>query len=336
MRFLSGIQPSHQVTLGNYLGAIRSWVQHQEGNDCFFMLADLHTLTVPQPRGKIRGDTLLMLATLQACGLRPEKSVLFAQSSVPEHAEFSWILQCMASTGEFERMTQFKDKSQKQQQGIRVGLFTYPALMAADILLYQAKRVPVGLDQKQHLEITRDLASRLNQWCQADVVTLPEGWTPGVGAKIMSLQEPERKMSKSDPDQSATLFLTDTADVIKKKLQRAKTDSGSEVKEANHSPGILNLITIQAALAGVSVQERIDAVVGLQYGKLKLETVDMVTSFIDPIRTQTLALLKEESALLQTLSLGAELAQAVASETLRQVYATLGLIGKSLIRLNTR
>jgi tryptophanyl-tRNA synthetase len=323
---LSGVQPSNRLTLGNYLGAVKNWVQLQKDHECIFMAVDLHTITVPQDPIELREQTYRILATYLAAGINPEEAILFVQSHVSEHAELGWILNCFAYMGEFNRMTQFKDKGAKQGENIRVGLFTYPALMAADILLYQADLVPVGEDQKQHIEITRDLAERMNKTFNANLFTVPQPYIPQIGARIMSLQNPEAKMSKSDPDPNSAIYLTDTDDQIRKKIKRAVTDTGTEVTYEAQKPGVCNLIDIQAAISGKSRNAIVENYVGKQYGHLKMETAEIVVEAVRPIRDQTQQLMENKSYLDALLSKGASKASEKAAQTLARVYDKLGFI----------
>lgn len=264
----SAIQPSGVPTLGNYLGALRNWVDLQDQYRCIYAVADMHAITVRQQPAALRHNTLQMYALLMAIGIDPQKTVLFIQSHVPAHGELAWILNCYAQFGEFSRMTQFKDKSARHAQNITVGLFAYPALMAADILLYQADFVPVGQDQKQHLEISRTIAERFNN-AYSPTFTVPEPLIPQVGAKVMSLQEPEKKMSKSDDNQNAFISLLDTPDDILRKCKRAVTDSGSEVKRAPGKAGINNLMDIYALCTGCNDAQIETEFSGKGYGAFK-------------------------------------------------------------------
>ena len=271
-RILSGIQPSGALTLGNYIGALRNWVELQNNDEyeCYYMLADLHTITVRQVPKDFRKNALDLLALFIAAGIDPDKSPVFFQSHVPAHAQLSWVLTCNTYMGELSRMTQYKDKSQKHAGNINAGLFTYPSLMAADILLYQADLVPVGADQNQHLELTRDLANRFNN-AYSETFKVPEGYIPKVGARIMSLQDPTQKMSKSDSNENGYILLLDTPEVIVRKIKRAVTDSGSEVKRGEGKAGVENLMNIYSAVTGSSmekIEERFD---GKGYGVFKAE-----------------------------------------------------------------
>jgi tryptophanyl-tRNA synthetase len=312
--------------LGNYLGAMKNWVALQEKYDCLYCLVDLHAITLRQDPAELRERTYAGLALYLACGLDPARNILFAQSHVPAHAELGWILACHSYMGELSRMTQFKDKSAKQKN-IPTGLFTYPTLMAADILLYQANLVPVGQDQKQHLELTRDLAIRMNN-LYGELFKVPEIYVPPVGAKIMSLTEPTAKMSKSDPDPNATIFMDDTDDTITKKLKRAVTDSGTTIEYSEEKPGIRNLITIQAAITGRKPDDIVAAYAGKQYGHLKVETAEIVVECLRPIRERQEKLMAERAHLDKILEAGAEAAAKRAEKTLARVCDAVGFIKK--------
>lgn len=323
---LSAVQPSNRLTLGNYLGALKNWVQLQHDYECYFFAVDLHTITVRQDPKELREQTYLALATYIASGIDPKQATLFVQSHIPEHAELAWIFNCFVYMGELGRMTQFKDKSARQGQNVSAGLFCYPTLMAADILLYQTHLVPVGEDQKQHLEITRDIAVRMNQTYGKDLFTLPEIYNPPVGARIMSLQNPEAKMSKSDPDPNGAVFLMDSNDQIQKKIKRAVTDSGSEILYSADKPGLRNLIHIQSAITGKSPEAIVASYAGKQYGHLKVETAEIVSTAIAPIRERTQELLAEKEYLDTILKQGADRAREKARKTLTMVYDRIGLI----------
>jgi tryptophanyl-tRNA synthetase len=324
---LSAVQPTNRLHLGNYLGALLNWVALQDQYDCLFFAVDLHSITVRQNPEELRENTYRTIATYIAAGISPETSTLFVQSHVPEHAELCWILTCFAGMGELARMTQFKDKSAKMaEEHIPAGLFTYPVLMAADILLYKTNLVPVGADQKQHLELARNLAERLNSFLKDDVLVVPEVFTPPVGARIMSLTEPQNKMSKSDPNAKSAVFLDDSDKDIVKKIKSAVTDSGSQVGEKDLSAGLLNLISMQAAIRKMSVTAVHAEYVGKQYGALKGETAEIVLQAVKPLRDQTEELLKDRPALDKILKRGAESAKARAGKTLSEIYARLGFL----------
>ncbi len=280
---LSGIQPSGILTLGNYLGALRNWVTIQEDYECMYFIADLHAITVPQEPKILRENTKKALVQYLACGLDPEKNVIFAQSHVDEHPALAWVLDCNTYMGELNRMTQFKDKS-KKQTNVRVGLFNYPVLMAADILLYQANYVPVGEDQRQHLEITRDIAKRFNSSYKKEVFTIPEPYISETGARIMSLKEPDKKMSKSDPNPSSYISLLDDRDTIIKKFKKATTDSMNQVRFSDEQPGVRNLINIYGSITGKSPKEIEREFDGDGYGKFKVAVGELVADTLAPIQ----------------------------------------------------
>jgi len=323
---LSGIQPSGRLTLGNYLGAIKNWVPLSAQYDCYYMLVDLHAITVRQDPAQLRERCYEFLALYIACGLDPADNVLFVQSHVPAHARLSWVLNCYTQMGELNRMTQFKDKSAKHVDNINAGLFDYPVLMAADILLYQAKAVPVGDDQKQHLELTRDIAQRFNN-LYGNVFTVPEPMIPPVGARIMGLQEPTKKMSKSDDAQTNALYLLDEPDVIVRKLKRAVTDLGNEVRfDLGEKPGISNLMSILAATSGESFEAIAERYNGQGYGKFKQAVADAVVRCLEPVQKRYRALREDVDSLRRALRDGAERASVKADATLRQVHDVLGFI----------
>lgn len=344
---LSALTPTNKIQLGNYLGALKNWVNLQNDYDCLFFAVDLHAITdkkdKPDPTG-LRDQTYQAIATYIAAGLDPAKVTLFAQSHVPQHAELSWILTCHSTMGELSRMTQYKDKSQKHGESIPTGLFSYPVLMAADILLYQTNLVPVGADQKQHVELTRDLAMRMNNlyspgWAKIDekknlvvnpqiepLFTLPEPWIPPTGARIMSLQDPLKKMSKSDPDVNASIFLSDSDKDIEKKLKRAVTDSGSEITYSDDKPGVRNLLEIQSVMTGKKIPDIVSSYAGKQYGHLKVDTAQIVIEGVRPIREKIDQLLADRGYLNQVLKQGAEKARARAQKTLVKVTDKIGFI----------
>lgn len=320
----SGIQPSGTITLGNYIGAIRNFVKLEKDYDCLFSMADLHALTVRQDPAALRRRTAELTAMYIAAGLDPEKNIIYCQSHVPEHAELAWILNCFTYMGELSRMTQFKDKSAKHQDNINAGLFTYPVLMAADILLYQTKVVPVGVDQKQHLEITRDIASRFNG-LYGDVFVMPEPYIPKATAKIMSLTEPTKKMSKSDPDESM-ISLADAPDAIRRKLKRAVTDSDGAIRyDPENKPGVSNLLSIYAAMAGVTPEQAAEELSGQGYGVLKEKVAEAVIEVLSPIQDEYRRLIADKAYIHDVLQKNAERAQALARRTLRKVYKKVGL-----------
>jgi len=323
---LSAVQPSNRLTIGNYIGAVMNWAKMQKEHECIFFAVDMHVLTDARGSEDLKRQTYQAIATYIACGLDPNESTLFVQSHVKEHAELSWILTCHATMGEVSRMTQFKDKSSKHNESIPMGLFAYPVLMAADILLYQTNLVPVGADQKQHVELTRDLAIRMNNYYNSPIFTLPEPWIPKVGGKILSLQDPLKKMSKSDPDPKATLFLDDTDKDIEKKVKSAVTDSGSEIIASPDKPGILNLLTLQSVLTGKTIAEIEAAYVGKQYGHLKVDTAQICVEAIRPVREKTEKLMADRAYLDQVLKRGAEKARERAARTMKEVIAKIGFI----------
>lgn len=327
-RVLSGIQPtSDSFHLGNYLGALKQWVELQVGNDAFYCIVDLHALTGEIEPALLRKRTLASAAQLIALGISPEKSTLFVQSHVPQHNQLGWIMECLAGFGEASRMTQFKDKSAKGgADSARVGLFTYPMLQAADILLYQAHFVPVGEDQRQHIELTRDLATRFNSRF-GEVFRVPEGHIIKAGAKIYDLQEPTAKMSKSASSIAGVLEIMDTAEVNAKKIKSATTDAGREVKfDEKEKPGISNLLTIHSALSGRSIADLENEFDGKGYGDFKGAVAEVVVEFLRPIRAKALELLEDESQLIELLHVGGEKARAVANQTLENTYKNLGLV----------
>jgi len=323
---LSAVQPSSGLTLGNYIGALRNWVRFQKDYECWFFAVNLHAITVRQDPKELREQTYRAVATYLAAGIDPQHATLFVQSQVPQHAELAWLLNCYSYMGELGRMTQFKDKSQKAGENIPVGLFTYPVLMAADILLYDTELVPVGADQKQHIELTRDIAIRMNNAYGEDLFKVPQPMIPPVGARIMSLQDPTSKMSKSDPDPNASVFLTDSDDVIRKKIKRAVTDSGSEITDDDSKPGVKNLLSIQSAITGTSIAELVNQYAGKQYGHLKVDTAEIVVQAVGPLRAEAERLYNDRTHLEQLLAQGADKARHKASQTLKRAYERIGLI----------
>jgi len=327
-RVLSGIQPtSDSFHLGNYLGALKQWVELQDGNDAFYCIVDLHALTGDLDPDLLRKRILTSAAQLIALGISPEKSTLFVQSHVAEHNQLGWIMECIAGFGEANRMTQFKDKSAKGgADSARVGLFTYPMLQAADILLYQAHYVPVGEDQRQHIELTRDLATRFNTRF-GDTFRIPEGYILKSGAKIYDLQEPTNKMSKSAGSAAGVLEIMDTPEANTKKIKSATTDAGREVTfDEKEKPGISNLLTIHAALSGKSVADLENEFAGKGYGDFKAAVAEVVVEYLRPIRSRALELLDDEAHLVKVLHAGADKARTVASATVAQTYKNLGLV----------
>ena len=326
-RILSGIQPSGAVTLGNYVGALRNWVELQKSDEyeCYFMLADLHTITVRQEAKVLRKNAIDLLALFLAAGIDPQKSPVFFQSHVPAHVQLSWVLNCNTYMGELSRMTQFKDKSRKHADNINAGLFTYPVLMAADILLYQADLVPVGEDQKQHLEITRDIAKRFNN-AYSETFKIPEPYIPKVGARIMSLQDPTQKMSKSDPNENAYILLLDKPDAIVRKIKRAVTDSGSEVRRGEDKEGIENLMSIYGAVTGKTMEETEAEFEGKGYGVFKSAVADAVVAALEPIQKRYAELTASRDYLEDVYRSGAQIAERTAFKTIAKVYRKVGFI----------
>jgi len=327
-RMLSGIQPSGDLHLGNYLGAIKNWSARSDLYECFYFMADLHTITVRQTPADLRRRTLEQLAQYIACGLDPEKNTLFIQSHVHQHAELGWVLNCYTMFGELSRMTQFKDKSSKHTENVNGGLFTYPTLMAADILLYQPDLVPVGHDQKQHCELTRDIAKRFNG-IYGDVFKIPEPFIPETGARIMSLNAPESKMSKSMPE--GCVFLMERPEDIQRKFKRAITDSDTEncVRfDPENKPGVANLMSIYSAVTGKSFEEIENEFIGCGYGKFKPVVGDAVIEHLRPIREEASRLLKDKVYLEGVYRDGAQKASYVAEKTLRKVYKKVGFVAK--------
>ena len=327
---LSGIQPSGDLTLGSYLGAIRNWAELADQFDCYYFMADLHTLTARQVPAELRKRTLNQLAQYIACGLDPEKNTLFIQSHVRQHTELGWILSCYTMFGELSRMTQVKDKSAKNADNINGGLFTYPCLMAADILLYQPDFVPVGQDQKQHVELTRDVATRFNN-LYGETFKVPEPYIPKVGARVMSLTSPENKMSKSDHDQNGCVYLMDEPEVILRKFKRAVTDSDTEhcVRfDVEHKPGVSNLMQIYAACTGkdyAAIEAEFD---GLGYGAFKPKVGEAVVEVLRPLREESLRIMQDKAYLESVYKAGAEKASYVANKTMRKVKKKIGLVAE--------
>ena len=318
----SGIQPSGNITLGNYIGALRNFSGFPDA-DCLYCMADLHTLTVRQDAAQLRKRTASLAAIYVACGLDPEKNIIYCQSHVPAHAELAWILNCYTYMGELSRMTQFKDKSAKHADNINAGLFTYPVLMASDILLYQTDLVPVGVDQKQHVEICRDIAQRFNS-VYGDVFTIPEPLIQKVGARVMSLQEPTKKMSKSDPEETF-VALTDDADTIRRKIKRAVTDSDGEIRfDPENKPGVSNLLSIMSALGAGSVDQLCNELAGKGYGELKARTADCVIAALQPLQAEYTRIIADKAGLQAILDKNAERAAYLATKTLRKVQKKVG------------
>ena len=344
---LTCAQPTGMLTLGNYLGAIRNWSTMLENHQCFFGIVDLHAITSPYTPAVLRKNVYDCIAQYIACGLDPEKCQLFVQSQVTGHTELAWVLTCLTPIGELQRMTQFKDKAAKlgfkvnedqkdganavkfshegarAQSSINVGLLCYPVLMAADILLYNADLVPVGEDQRQHLELCRDIAQRFNHQF-SDTFTIPEAYVPKIGARVMSLADPTRKMSKSDSNEKATVFILDEPDKIKKKLASAVTDSGTEIKYSPEKPGVSNLLGIHSALSGLSIKELEVHFEGKGYGVLKSEVAELIIENLTPVRKKYLELIQDKDYLNQIIARGAENAQKRAYKILSKVYRKAG------------
>jgi tryptophanyl-tRNA synthetase len=327
-RVFSGIQPtSDSFHLGNYLGAVKQWVELQEDHDTFFCIVDLHALTIETDPTLLRKRTLTSAAQLLALGISPEKSTLFVQSHAPQHNQLGWIMECLAGFGEASRMTQFKDKSSKAgADAARVGLFTYPMLMAADILLYQTNLVPVGEDQRQHIELTRDIAGRFNSK-YGKTFEIPEGFILKQGAKIFDIQDPTAKMSKSSGSGAGLIDILDSPEVNVKKFKSAVTDAGREVKfDVVDKPGISNLLTIHSALSGTSIADLENEFEGKGYGDFKSAVAEVVVEYFRPIRTHALELLEDEAHLIKILHQGAEKARSVSQVTLEKTYQNLGVV----------
>ena len=327
---LSGCQPSGQLTLGNYMGALKQWVSMQDDHDCLYMIVDLHAITVRQDPKLLAEACLDGLSLYLACGIDPQKSTLFLQSHVPEHAQLSWVLNCYAQMGELNRMTQFKDKSAKNENNINVGLYSYPVLQAADILLYQADKVPVGEDQKQHLELTRDIATRVNN-LYGDVFRLPDPYIPDFGARIMSLQEPEKKMSKSDNNPNNFIGLLEDPKKLAKKIKRAVTDSDEQANiyfNPTEKPGVSNLLTLLSLATGKSIKELEHEYTDKMYGHLKGDVADAVVALLEPIQARYAEIRADRAYLDDVMRQGAEKASARAAETLAKVYKAVGFIPK--------
>lgn len=326
-RSLSLIQPTSVPTLGNYLGAMRGWADFQEDFDTIFGIADLHSITVRQDPKKLREQTVQLYALLMSVGLEPEKSILFVQSHVPQHSQLGWLLNCYTQFGELSRMTQFKDKSQQHSDNVNAGLFTYPCLMAADILLYQADVVPVGADQKQHLEIARDIAERFNG-VYGNVFTVPEPYIPKAGARVMSLADPTRKMSKSDPNPKGTVYLTDEPNVIMKKFKSAVTDSEMSVHYADGKDGINNLMTIYSAVTGKDYQAIEDEFAGKGYGDFKKAVGEAVVAELEPVQKKYKELMNDKAYLQECWTKGGEFAQRLSQRTLDKAMKKIGFLMK--------
>lgn len=320
----SGMQPSGYVTLGNYIGALKNWTKLQYEYDCLFCIVDLHALTVRQVPAELRKHSREFLMQYIAAGLDPEKNIMYYQSHVPAHAELAWILNCFTYMGELNRMTQFKEKSQRYADNINAGLFSYPTLMAADILLFQSDLVPVGKDQKQHLELTRDIAERFNN-VYGDVFTIPEPYFGKVGARIMSLQDPMKKMSKSDENQNNFISILDEPKVILNKIKRAVTDSGNEIRYTEDKPGIRNLLDIYCSMADTTIQQAEEHFQGKGYGDFKKEVGEAVVEALRPVQEKYADLQKNKDYIDQMIKNNAERANYLAIKTLRKVQKKVGL-----------
>ena len=328
-RIFSGIQPTGNLTLGNYIGALRNFGILQSEYDCLYSIVDMHALTVRQDPAELRKACLRTMGIFLACGLDPEKNIIYFQSQVPQHAELSWILNCYTYMGELSRMTQFKDKSAKHADNINAGLFTYPVLMAADILLYMTDLVPIGADQKQHLELARDIALRFNA-VYGDVFTVPEGYFNKVGARIMSLQDPTRKMSKSDPEE-CYIAIIDPPDVIRRKLRRAVTDCEATVKyEPETRPGVANLMSILSVLSGKTMEQIEAEFESKGYGQFKDAVADCVIAALEPIQKEYDRISKDKAYLESVMVSGRERAQAIAYRTMLKVRKKVGLAALKL------
>ena len=322
---LSGIQPSGNLCIANYIGAIKNWVTLQNDYDSIFLIVDLHSLSVKQVPSELRLRCLSFAAQYIACGINPEKSTIAIQSHISQHAELSWVLNSLTYMGELNRMTQFKDKSKKHDSNINAALFTYPVLMAADILLYQADLVPVGQDQKQHLELTRDIASRFNNQ-YSDTFTIPEPFIPKQGSRIMSLQNPTAKMSKSDENLNNLISLTDQPNIIKKKIKRAVTDSGTDIVYDEKRQGLANLITIYSVVTGKTISEIENDYQGKMYSDFKNDLGDILVDYLAPIQKEYDLLMKDKGHIEEILKKGAEKARYKAYKTLDKVYRKIGLV----------
>jgi tryptophanyl-tRNA synthetase len=323
-RIFSGAQPTGNLHVGNYLGALRNWVALQHEYESFFCVVNLHAVTVPQDPSALAAKTREVARIYLAAGIDPKVSTVFVQSDVQEHAELAWILNCVVRVSELERMTQFKDKAKKQRENVLAGLLTYPALMAADILLYQTDLVPVGHDQKQHLELTRDIASRFNRDF-GETFRVPEAFIPKVGAKIMALDDPSKKMSKSDENVHGSITLVDDPDTVRRKIKRAVTDSGTEVRFDHSRPAITNLLTVYQLLTAKSSEEIEEHFAGKGYAQLKSELAEATVEFLRPFQARMSAIGEEE--LRAILSEGAEKACSIARETMRAVKERMGIVG---------
>ena len=323
----SGIQPSGNITLGNYMGALRHWPTFQDEYDCVYCVVDEHAITVRQDPAQLRHHSLELFAQLIACGIDPDRSILFIQSHVPAHAELAWVLNCYTMFGELSPMTQFKDKSAKHADNINAGLFTYPSLMAADILLYQTDVVPVGEDQRQHVELSRDIAQRFNG-VYGDVFTMPEAVIPKFGSRVMSLTEPDKKMSKSSENENSFILVMDQPEAIMRKFKRAVTDSEGGIYRSPEKPGVTNLIEIYAAATGVAPEKVEEEFAGKGYGDFKPAVGEAVVEMLRPVREETERLMQDKGELERLYRLGAQRAAAVAARTLTKVHKKVGFAAR--------
>ena len=323
-RILSGSAPSGYLCIGNYLGALKNWVELQEEYDCIYVIVDLHAITTQQKPSELRKQSLSFLAQYVACGIDPEKSTIIIQSHVPQHTELSWVLSTMTYMGELNRMTQFKEKSKQYNENINAGLYTYPVLMASDILLYQADLVPVGADQKQHLELTRNLAQRFNSR-YSDTFTIPEPFIPSIGSRIMSLQDPTKKMSKSDTDLNNIITLLDKPEIIRKKLKRAVTDSGKRILfDPEKRLGVANLMNLYSGLTGLEISAIESHFDGKMYSDLKIELSELTIDALRPIQNEYDKIMGDRFFLNSILENGRKKANKIATKTLRKVYKKIG------------
>lgn len=324
-RILSGIQPTGTFTLGNYIGAVRNWGLLQQEYECIYMIANMHAITVRQTPADLRRQTREAAALLLACGIDPQKSIVFVQSHVLAHAELSWVLSCNTQFGELSRMTQFKDKSARHADNVNAGLFTYPVLMAADILVYNADLVPVGADQKQHLELARNIATRFNN-AYSDTFTVPEPYIPKTGARIMSLQEPDKKMSKSDTNANSFILMLDDPDTIRRKFKRAVTDSEGTVYASEEKAGVTNLMSIYSVFTGKNFDEIQKEFEGKGYGEFKDAVAQSVIDVFSPIQDEYRRILADKNYLDEVLKAGAERAARIANKTCAKVYKKVGFL----------
>lgn len=322
---LTCAQPTGQLHLGNYLGAVKNWVTYLDDYDCLFGIVDMHAITMPYVPAELRKSTLDCIAQYVACGLDPEKSSIFIQSQIGLHADLAWILGCLCPLGQLERMTQYKDKAKRQGHSVGAGLLYYPILQAADILIYNADIVPVGEDQKQHLELTRDLAEKFNN-TYSETFLVPEVDHPKQGGRIMSLQDPNSKMSKSDKNQQGTLYLWDEPNIIRKKIMSATTDSGSEIIAREDKMGITNLLTIMSAATGKSVGDLEESFVGVGYGEFKAAVAESVIKMLEPLQAKYKELKDDKERLLDIVETGATVARKRAQKTMNKVYRKVGFL----------